>query len=57
MKDTQNFNFCCGCQRLSLIIEKKCFFCSSTFVVSSPKAEFNHHKYKNYYKLKKLKTL
>ena len=55
--NNQNFNFCCGCQRLSLIINKKCFFCSSTFVVASPKGEFNHHKYKNYYKLKKLKTL
>ncbi len=51
--NNQDFRFCCGCQRLSLINDGKCFFCQSTFIVHSAKGDFNNHKVKQYYKRKK----
>jgi len=53
MTNYQDYRFCCGCQRLSLIVEKKCFFCSSTFIVHSAKGDFNNQKVKQHYKRKR----
>ena len=55
--NNQDFSFCCGCQRISLIVEKKCFFCNSTFIVHSSKGDFHNQRVKEYYKRKKEKKI
>ena len=49
----QDFRFCC--QRLSLIINKKCFFCQSSFIMQGSKADFNNVRVQEHYKNKKQK--
>lgn len=35
----QKFRFCCGCQRVTLVQEKGCYFCGSTFILDSLKPD------------------
>lgn len=52
---SQDFRFCMRCQRVSLIENKKCFFCEGSFIMASLK-KHNHNEYvKEWYRKQKLK--
>ena len=34
---SQIFRFCCSCVRISLIENKRCYFCDSTFILEGKK--------------------
>lgn len=38
---SQVFRFCCGCSRMTLMLNNSCYFCGSKFVVAAKTDDFN----------------